>query len=92
MARRRYTEDFRSKCLSLVDEQMKVASSREDAIVTVAASLRIPVTTLRNWVRAERGAARTDQLPADAVLAIRSLQQQVLLLQRAAGVLGHGSD
>lgn len=85
MAKRIYTPEFRGQCLTLVGEQMKSASSREEAIVAVAAALRIPVTTLRNWVRSERGAARIEQFPADTELAIRELQDQVRILQRALG-------
>lgn len=85
MAKRNYTPEFRGKCLALVGDQMKTASSREEAIVTVAAALCIPVTTLRNWVRSERGAARTDQFSADTEIALRELQDQVRILQRALG-------
>ena len=85
MATRFYTTEFRDKCLALVSEQMKTASSREEAVVAVAAALQIPVTTLRNWVRTERGAARTTQFPADTELAVRELRDQVAILQRALG-------
>ncbi|RMB70198.1 hypothetical protein AYK61_26045 [Rhodococcus sp. SBT000017] len=85
MAKRFYTTEFRDKCLALVGEQMKTASSREEAVVAVAAALQIPVTTLRNWVRHERGAARVSQFPADTELAVRELRDQVTILQRALG-------
>lgn len=86
MPRRSYSAEFRARCLSLVTEQLVLASSREDAIVTVATSMQIPVTTLRNWVRAVRGSARTQHLPADAELALRDLEKEIAVLRRAAGI------
>lgn len=90
--RRTYSPEFRATCLDLVTAQMATASSREDAVVAVAAALAIPVTTLRNWVRADRGAARTDHLPADAELAVRELTRQVEVLRSAIRHAAHPDD
>ncbi|MCJ0949995.1 transposase [Rhodococcus sp. ARC_M8] len=78
MGRRRYSEDFRTRCLAMVEELLaERGSSREEVVVAVATAMGMPVTTLRNWVREERGPARAGVVPADSELVVRQLEQKV---------------
>lgn len=85
--KRRYSREFRDQCVRQVVAGLGSYRSREDAVVAIAAAAAIPVTTLRNWVRAELGAARTDQIPADTELQLRELRRQLHEAQQVVTAL-----
>ncbi|MBJ8344502.1 hypothetical protein [Antrihabitans sp. YC2-6] len=84
--KRRYSREFRDQCVRQVVAGLASYRSREDAVVAIAAAA-IPVTTLRNWVRAELGAARTDRIPADTELQLRELRRQLHEAQQVVTAL-----
>ena len=77
--RRRYTPEFRERCVEQVRQRMEGTPSRESAVVAVAAALEIPVTSLRNWVRATMGPARGDD--GASARTVWQLRQQVEVLR-----------
>lgn len=92
MSRRRYTPEFRGRCLDAVRSAMDGASSREAAIVLVASAASIPVTSLRNWVRDAWGPARGPELPVDAELVRSQLQRQIDALRVLVGPAEETTD
>lgn len=61
----------------MVGQLLDDRRSREEAVVATATAMGMPVTTLRNWVREERGPARAGDVPADSELLVRQLEKKV---------------
>lgn len=86
--KRHYSQTYRSECLELVTKALAEHSSREAAVVAVAAAMDVPVTTLRTWVRTEWGPARTDTA-TDTDLHLGGLRREIARLQEANRRLSH---